>query len=106
VQYAPEVRLHSEEKYLPSSVDWYLARVSMYFYIGQSESLQVLKSVSIDNITDCSYTYQTWGGGVTYRSGSGDKLTGFYLKIGEKTTRTGYWASTPTKNLSFTQLLN
>lgn len=29
--YAPEIRIHSEEKYKPSSVEWYLQQCELFF---------------------------------------------------------------------------
>ncbi|HKO57283.1 MAG TPA: Vps62-related protein [Thermoanaerobaculia bacterium] len=78
-QFAPEVRLHPSEKYMPSAVEWYLAGVSMYF--NAAPSVRITPSVTVANLTTQSYTATDPGpppSSENYTSGA-SKLTGFYL---------------------------
>jgi hypothetical protein len=98
-QYAPLVYLHPDDEYQPSSVEWFLDRVSMKYGdvaavddAAIASPVLVLEEVDEQSLVSQSHTVD----GVTYDSGQGDEETGFLLDdAGAGATRRGEGTSAP-----------
>ena len=55
-KFAPEVRIHPEEQYLPSSIEWYLRRIIMRFNVkgGSDDAILGKGQVNLENIANQS----------------------------------------------------
>lgn len=90
-RFAPEIRLHHEDRYRPSSVGWYLDRVSLRWhrpsFLWAWQDVEILASGSV---TADSLVNQVYKGN---RSGGGRSTSSFFLDIpngfGEEATRSG-----------------
>src|SRR5881296_2271727 len=90
IRFAPELRLHPDDKYLPTSVPWFLDRVRMrrhrkYF---PDENWLDVGEVNVQSLV--AQVAKSWiPGGDTEYSGEGSKRTHFFVEIGthEKETR-------------------
>jgi hypothetical protein len=80
--FAPELRLHPDDKYRPTSVAWYLDRVQMRRHRPHDFDVQILDAgtVNIDSLISQSDAGQ--------HSGRGNSRTNFFLEIVVQTEAT------------------
>lgn len=80
--YAPEVRLHPDDKYRPSSVKWFLDRVHMRRHRDVVADVRILDTgrVNIQNLVE-----QSDGG----QHSGGNRKTNFFIQIQVRGTRKG-----------------
>lgn len=89
-KFAPEVRIHPEEQYLPSLVEWYLHRIRMRFDVqgGSDDAILGKGQVTLENIANQSNREQESGAGYP---------SDFFLQIpndgDEESTRRGFLGS-------------
>jgi hypothetical protein len=83
--FAPQLRLHPDDRYRPTSVSWFLPRVRMRRHRPHDTDVQILK---VGEVNMASLISQSSGG---QRSGRGSGRTNFFLEIRsqESATRRG-----------------